>query len=260
MSNSKKIAKEQRETIALNRALLWFGGAVILEALLLLVNRYYIHYHVGASNEIYVAVALSKIFPFLCGIFVAAAAGFTVWVAKCIQNGKSATLPAALMIGFALASLCTFAITLFYEGGVRLCLVLVPVIAVLGMIYYLYQKEFFASCVINASAIVALWCVRAFSRGVKLYLVVAAMAVIIAACVAVVVVLQKKEGVLTVFGQRVRVFAQNASYLPMYLSAGVSAVALGAGVAMGVTAAYYAIFVLVALLFILAVYYTVKLM
>ena len=260
MSDSKKITKEQRENMALYRALLWFGGAVILEALLLLVNRYYIHYRVGESNEIYFALALSKVFPFLCGLFVAGAAGAAVWVSKCLQKGKNAVIPGALMIAAVMASLCSFAITLFYASGVKLSLVAVPVVAALGMIYYLYQKEFFLSCVITASAILALWSIRTFNAGVKLYLLVAAMVVVIAICVALAALLQKNQGVLTVFSQRVRVFAKGSSYVPLYLSAAVSSISIIVGLFMGVTVAYYAIFLLVAMLFILAVYYTVKLM
>ena len=260
MSDSKKIAKEQRESMALHRALLWFGGAIVLEALLLLLNRYYVHYRVGESNEIYIALAISKALPFVCGLFVACTAGFTVWVAKRLQSGKDSLVPGVLMIGFALISLCAFAATLFYASGIKLCLVVVPAICVLGMIYYLYQKEFFLVCVINAAGILALWSIRAFGMGLKLYLLIAAALVVILLCVALTVALQTRQGVLTVMGQRVRVFSKSSSYVPLYLSAALSAAAMAAGLIFGVTVAYYAIFVLAALLFILAVYYTVKLM
>lgn len=58
----------------------------------------------------------------------------------------------------------------------------------------------------------------------------------------------------------VRVLPAGTSYLSIYLTCAVVAVALLAALLIGVTSAIYIIFVLAGWLFCLAVYYTVKLM
>ena len=39
MDKQKQAARNQKEDVVLNRTLIWFGGAVVVELLLLLLNR-----------------------------------------------------------------------------------------------------------------------------------------------------------------------------------------------------------------------------
>ena len=50
MNKEDRLAKKQKEDQALNRVLLWFGGAVILEFFLLLLNRFGIHFDAQGVN------------------------------------------------------------------------------------------------------------------------------------------------------------------------------------------------------------------
>ena len=66
--------------------------------------------------------------------------------------------------------------------------------------------------------------------------------------------------VLTLGGRKFQLFPRNTSYGMIYLTCAVIAAAVAAALLLGTAAAYYLIFALVAWLFIMAVYYTVKLM
>lgn len=72
--------------------------------------------------------------------------------------------------------------------------------------------------------------------------------------------MQKNGGVLRLGGRSIQVFGRNAGYGMVYLTCGIVAAVLAAALILGTAAAYYLIFVMVAWLFVMAVYYTVKLM
>ncbi len=77
-----------------------------------------------------------------------------------------------------------------------------------------------------------------------------------AAAVALFVVLQRSTGGLG----KVRVLPRKTNYLPLYIAAGVTVLAVLAALLFGLTVAYGAIFGVVAWLFGAAIYYTVRLM
>ena len=72
--------------------------------------------------------------------------------------------------------------------------------------------------------------------------------------------LKGNNGVLKVGGKEVTLLQPGAAYLAYYLTAVVTVVLLLAPMALGAAMAYYAIWVIAAWLFILAVYFTSKLM
>ena len=47
MDKNQREARRRQEDKAFNRGLLWVGGAIVLELLMLLVNRYYIHFELN---------------------------------------------------------------------------------------------------------------------------------------------------------------------------------------------------------------------
>ena len=58
MDKKQREARRHQEDIALQRGLLWVVGAVVLELLLVLVNRFYINYYL---NEAEIFLALHKV-------------------------------------------------------------------------------------------------------------------------------------------------------------------------------------------------------
>ena len=93
-----------------------------------------------------------------------------------------------------------------------------------------------------------------------MYAYVVVLAVILVAAILLCRSLSAKDGVLTLGGKKLQVFSRNASYGMIYLTCAIVAAAVVAALLLGTAAAYYLIFALVAWIFIMAVYYTVKLM
>lgn len=188
-TKEKREAKRQQEDAALNRILIWFGGAVAAEIILLLLNR---------------------IVPNL--------------------------------------------------AVVRWLTIFVPVIAILAMVYYLFQRDFFCISVISACGIVSLQLYR------KLFLnhptmircgYVLAFLLLAAAVVALVLIQRGKRPMPLKLD---RLIPQDASYVLLYITCALNAALLALTLILGSAAAYYFLFVLMAWLFISAVYYIVKLM
>lgn len=257
----KRAARSHKEDVVLNRVLVWFGAAVVAELLLLLINRYYINY-TTRPGEIEFAAALLHAFPIIIGVTAVAAVVCVVWAVMCAQKGKRCLLPGVLAWIFA-ALLVISAVTYIFSGtGVQFLCGLVPAAAVMALVYYLYQREFFVITVLSAMGIVGLWLIRraAGNHQVVVYAYMAVTAVVLIAAALACRVMQKSDGFLTLGGKRLSVFNRGATYGMVYLTCAVVAVAVAAGLALGASAAYYLMIALVGWLFVMAVYYTVKLM
>jgi len=262
MENKKNAERKKQEDIALTRALSWFGAAMVLEFLLLLVNKYYVNF-TADSASIAVALAMSTVIKVTTalGLIGAVVCGFFGW-----KNYKaSGALPflwLVLTAALLALGLGSGLIVLFYRAAVELLYILVPAAAVLALVYYLYQKEFFFSACGVGVGLLGLWLVRKNSGThdllVTLYTV--AGAVVLLAILLLMLKLKKEQGVLTIKGTQYSILSKQSNYLPMFLSCALGLLALVAGLLLGSTAAFYLLFVLLAWLFVLLVYYTVKMM
>lgn len=262
MENRKRADRKKQEDIALTRALIWFGAAMVLEFLLLLVNKYYVNF-TADSASIALALALETV------IKVAAVAGLVGAVVSGVWSWKrmkaEGTLPfmgvvltaTVLAVGVSCAL-----IALFYRPAVQLLYLLVPAGAVLALVYYLYQKEFFFSACGVGVGMLGLWLVRknigTHDLLINLYMV--AGAVLLLAILLLVLKLKNNQGILTVGDKQCEILPKQSNFMLIVLSCVVSLLALIAGLVLGGTAAFYLLFVLLGWLFVLLVYYTVKMM
>jgi hypothetical protein len=184
--------------------------------------------------------------------------GAAAWLVARHKKNKTLTLPGILAaVGFAL-TVTAFLGYHYGELGVSMMGALAPLVAVLAVVYYLYQREFFYSTVLTGLGIVALWVYRkAFlNHPTMVYAGFVLVAIVAIAAVVLAWKISRNKGKLG----KIKVLDAGASYLTAYLSAGLTALALAAALVMGATAAYYAIFLLVARAFCMVVYYTVRLM
>lgn len=251
-----KAAKAKAEEAALNRILCWMVGGVILEFILLLLNRYVIYSKVSEyaiHMAVYTAVKILAVAALACAV----AAGY--WWKSARSVGKKSVLPGALCLFLIGLSLCCFGVWLFYGQsyfrGVELLLYVVPVVVVLALIYYLYQREFF---LIACGGVLALLGVWGSGSSRTFYLYVALSVVLVALGALLTRKAQSGQGMVEWKGKSIRVFGKDANYALVYVGAVVSAAALLACLASVSSVILYA--VLVAWLLIMAVYYTVKLM
>lgn len=255
MDKEARVAKKQREDQALNRVLWWFGGTVVLEFFLLLLNRFYINFNADG-----VALARS-IFRFLrvaAWVCFAAAVATAAWWAVRRKKGGKTFLPGALFITSLVLTVCCLVAGIGRSMGVKFLYVCVPVMAVLALVYYLYQREFFLVAVLGGVVLFAMWMYREliYSHALAVHIVFAVMGALTLATAALFYVLQKHDGKLG----KVRILPKKTNYIPLYLAAAITALCLILALVLGATAAYALIFAMVAWLFGIAVYYTVRLM
>ena len=186
-------AKRQQEDAALNRILLWFGGAVVVEFILLMIAR--------LAPE---------------------------------------------------------------SGLIHALTILVPAVAVLAVIYYLFQRDFFCIAVISACGILCLQLYRNMyytHRKMLFAGFVLAFLLLVAAVVVLALMQKEKLQLPAALDKAARaLLPKESNYLLLYLTCALVAALLALTLILGGTIAYYLMFVLVGWLFIMAVYYVVKLM
>ncbi len=251
----KQIAQSRHEDEVLNRALLWIGGAAILIAFILFLNRYYVHYR---TTEIMFAAALAKALPIVAvlGLVGCAVGAFLARKAHLAQ--KSMKWYAALSVFCVGVAVCAGLTWRFSGTGTQFLCGVILATAVLALVYYLYQHEFFVIALSAAVGIVGLWLVR---RAAGAYAVLLYGYLLVAAAFLLAVALgarklQKNGGEWK--GRRI--FHKKAAYPLVYLTCGIVAALMAAAAVLGAGVAYYLIFVAVAWLVVMAVYFTVKLM
>lgn len=262
MENNKRADKKKQEDIALSRALVWFAAAMVVELLLLLVNKYYINF-TADSLSIRLALALGTVLKVTTILGLLAAGICGVWSWK--QTKKTGVLPFLYVVLTAVllvVGISSGLIVLFYRAAVQLLYIMVPASAVLVLVYYLYQKEFFFSACGVSASLLGLWLVRknigTHDVIVNLYLVVSAL--ILLSMILLIFKMKQDDGVLEIKDKRYEVLPKQSNFLLIILSCVVSLAALVAGWLLGGTVAFYLLFVLIAWLFVLLVYYTVKMM
>ncbi len=239
--------------------MIWFGAAVVVEILLLLLNRYYLNYRVA---EIGLAKGLDSVLHAAVYVGAAGLLAGILWAVKSRRDGKQSLAPVVVTAVCGVLGVCAFLVRHYGEKGMQVLQVAVPVCAVLILIYYLYKEEFFWVAVLSGLNIFGLWVYRQANdahRG-TLFLCLTLLAVAVAASLLLARKLQATGGVLTLGGTEKRLLSRKANYALIYATCGLAAVTMIAALVFGATAAYYAIFVVVAWAFVMAVYHTVRLM
>lgn len=256
MNKKQREERRRQEDKALNQGLLWVGAAIVLEFVLLIVNRWYVNYRlneeeIARANVMHALLKAAR----MGGLLLTAAC--LVWLAVQLTNRKKATLPLALTLLCAAVTFCAHTTLVFKTNGIQMLFLLVPALGGLALIYFLYQREFFFSALPAILSVVGLWFVRARS-GIGVESVLALLGT--ALTLACVLLAQKEGGTLSLAGTRFQMLPKNASFPLILATCGASLAVLLLAAVLGSTAAYYLIFLMVAWLFALLVYYTVKMM
>lgn len=253
------MTKEQLEDRAFAQMMLWVATAVVVEVVMALLNRFYVHARV---SELGFKVPMYKVltaFPIVGTIL------FVVFLAAAVKIHRSdslhdGTLQAAVACGFLCMGFGGLLLRNMETAIAPMVLVVVPALGVLMIVYYIYQREFFASVLLGGLGLLGLWMFRAFGTG-RLYYGCLILALVVAV---VGVALARKakagDGVITLGGREVQLLQPEAVYLAFFLTVVVTLVLLLAPLALGTAMAYYGIWIMAAWLFILAVYFTSRLM
>lgn len=253
MNKKEKELRRRQEDAALTRALFWVLGAIVMEFLVILVKRTYISFPVLEWRR------AEMVHHILSGVRVAgliAGIALIVWAVLQLRKGAKWLLFAIAGEVCVLLAFCSHVVLFGQGGGVRMLMVLIPALAGLALIYYLYQRDFFPCAAAVILSCVALWLVR-FGRKLEALVLLAALAALAVG----ILVLRKKGGVACLVPETpIQLLPKSANYLLMLGSCAVGLLTVAASMVLGSTAAYYLLFVMIAWLFVLLVYYTVKMM
>ena len=255
MDYNERQAQRRQEDRDLNRALIWVGAAIVLEFLLVLVNKYYINFRT-TPESIDLALAISAALNGLRWVSLAALAACVVWTALRLKQGGRAGLQLSLAAVSAALYFCAQITLVFQESGVRMLFWLVPAWAALALVYYLYQREFFLSALVSGVGVLGLWFVR--HAGSSSVYTIGAVAVILV--LAVMMLWMKGHGGRLFPGGAGQLLPAEAGYPLMLLSCVISLAAIAIAAFVGGALSYYLLYAMVAWLFALLVYYTVKMM
>ena len=243
--NPNKKAKALQKDEQMNGAMKFFLAGCVAELYLLIIRRFYIN----ADSELSRIAWYDRYLWMLAGIGAGVlAVGLIAALTAKANAGRRKT-------GWALAGAGAFvgiasALVRWNMATLSLMTIVVPVVILLGVLWALYDRECALALTVLGVALLALWGYRRYAS--SMYVGTAVKALVALYLVALIVL-----AVLTKQGKTGKLLPETADRLPVYISCGLSAVALLAALAIP-GAAYYAIWAMAAGIVALAVYYTVK--
>lgn len=234
------------------RAVVLLIGGLVAEWYLLMADRYYAR---GTAHQM---LNWYRYFGVMRWIGLAALVAGVALLLQKEKKTKMTRLGTALTAAGAFFAFSSFAMRLAVPTSVTVMCVFVPVALILGIIYLFYQAEFSVQATALAMALFALALLsRSTSKLVMIFSGIALVAT--AALLALTLMLKKNGGLLKAGGKKLRVFPANTDYrLTLGVLALCLALVLVAMLIPGV--AFYATWAMAVVAFVLAVYYTIKLM
>ena len=183
--------RAKQEDEILNKVLWWIVGSVILEMLLLLLNKVYVNYTV---EQIEFAYSLRGVFQVLAIVLpICFVVMLAIWLVS-RKSGKLTRLTGGLTLVMLVLAVCAVVVRIFDNSGVKFLYVAVPAVAVLALIYYLYQREFFFAAVLSALGLLGIKMLpRINGASLVGYGYAVVLAVILIAAVVLFYVLQKNR-------------------------------------------------------------------
>jgi hypothetical protein len=242
----------KRNNAPLNGALKFFAGGCLAELYLFLVRKNYVDGDV--TQMLYWDELLPKFM--IAGLVLFLVGGLLLFVWK-KGTGHQKTFAWTLLYGGLFLSGGNWLVRTVYPNGVTILCFLTAAIMLLGVLWCLYARDCFFALAILGSGIFAAWVCR---HGMNSYLWrsyvlvgAAAYIILLAAVVFTARKLEKTDGVIG----GVRILPKNPDCTVVLVSCGLSA--LGTLVSLfSATAGYYAMWALAIVVFILAVFYTVR--
>jgi hypothetical protein len=254
MDKKQREERRRQEDIALQRGLLWVAGAMVLEALLVLVNRFYINFTLTDAG-VNAYLALGKWLPVLRNVTLIGAALALVWTVLQLKKGGKFGWPLIGAIALGAVAVCAHVAVKYQGPGMNMLFWLVAAWALLAMMFYIYQREFFLGAAACGMSVLGLWFARYGAAGrLESGLLTAGIA-----AVGLAALWLKKNGGVIPAPTPIQFLPKEGGHGVLLATCLASLAAMAAGLAVE-SLAYYLIFAMAAWLFALFVYYTVKLM
>ena len=254
--NDKRAERMAKSDRNVNRAMILLMVGLIAEFYLLMVNNYFVK---GAVGQVLTMMTVLKVL----GIAGAAlfGAGLVLWFMRKKWTRFAPAAPWLLSIGFFFAVSSQLMLKIYPQGTTVMC-VLVPVAMLLGIVFLLYPREFSLQALALTAAMMAMYLIHRGGgsdtwRGLVIGCSVFA-ALVIAALAVAVSKAGKNGGKLEKLGD-LRIVSVDGNYKLIYAVLAVCVAAIVIALfATGI--AYYGLWILAVGTFLLAVYYTVKMM
>ena len=253
----KRAARMEKNNRNMNRASALLTICFLAEFYLLMLNNYFVR---GTVDQV---VASDNLLNVMKYVGFALAVGGAVMLWKRDQKSWFASVGGwtlAVGIFFAFSSILMHTI---YPGGTTAMCILVPVIMILGIIFLLYQREFAVQAVALALSLTALVLLNRGHGSALWNTRVTVVAVLVLVLLAVALYLtariRRNNGMIGSGEKTRRVFSPDADYRMIFGVLALCALVVVLATAVP-TAAFYGIWLLAVVTFILAVFYTVKLL
>ena len=273
-NNDKRAERMARSNRNVNRAITVLMAGVIAEFYLLMVNNVkvtVIRDHgsiIGSMNNYYVKGGVGQVLTMMtvlqvidyigCALF---GAGLVVWLMRKKWTRFAPAAPWLLCIGFFFAVSSILMLKVYPQGTTMMC-VIVPVVMLIGIVFLLYPREFSVQAVGLTASLMAMYLIHRGSGSDTWGGIVTGCSILAICVVAVLGVAVfkagKNDGKLKKLGD-LRIVSQDGDYKLIYAVLAVCALAIVAALAVS-SIAYYGLWVLAIGTFLLAVYYTVKMM
>lgn len=268
MDEREKLLQRKQEDIRFMQGCVFVTLALLLEFFLFQVQEKYY----GLTGTFDQAFFIEDMFHMGRWVGLALCLAGLCWLLYSIATGKGDIFyPIAFSaVGFVLSATC-FGITIYGEKGVNILLFLVPAWAGLAVLFCLYQVEFFISAYFTSLGGVTLWLsgqtpldtAELDQKRLVFYLSLNASILLILGGFHLVNKAYSRGGRLRLGKQELTLISDmkdSSSLWLVGLSAVISLVAMGAAVTFGFQVIYVCTIVLLGWLFILLIYYTVKMM
>lgn len=254
--NKKKLTREERDNLVLKKVFHLFLVGIVAECYLLIVSKQYIN----SSGDLFFGIYHAMQVLTVVGLVVMVAGIVLLALQKGSEKVKKCYPWLIIAGGFFGISSFLFNF-LFPKGGTYLC-VIVPILTVLGLVYYLFQREFFWLTIILGGGMFTVWVCRKGIGSANWHTRALVGSLVVLAGLVVVTILtrmvQKNHG-KWIGKCHCPIFPANCDYRLMYFAYAIVFVAIVLALVM-VTTTYYSLWALGILLFVYAVYYTTKLM
>ena len=247
-----KNPKSMKHDEPMNGAMKLFLAGCVAELYLLVIRRFYVS---GTAAQL-LACYESLLYVMFAGLVILAV-GLLAALAGRKKRGQTRLGWAVFGVGAFLA-LSSLLIRFFGGSALTVLCVVVPVIMLLGILWRLYDRECAWSLTILAASLIVLWiCRHLLGGGTTLGQVAMAGAVVYLVLLVIAAFLTRKADQSNGMLGKIRVLPATADTLPIYVACGLSFVAVVIAL-FSATVAYYAMWALALVVFVLAVYYTVK--
>lgn len=251
-TNVKRAARVEKNNRNMNRALELLTAGFLAEFYLLLINNYFVR---GTINQLVTVSYLLEGFVYV-GLALVAAGVVLLIVGRKKDKGFTKLNKWLLIAGVFFTLSSELMLKVYPQGTTAMC-IFVPVVMILGVIFLMYQREFSVQAAALAMSILAMVLLGRgggnWSLVVKGYSICAAVAIIALQLIALKA--QRNDGCIG----SVRIFQPGTGYKMLYLVLAACLAAIIAALFVS-SLAYYGVWALSVLLFLLAVYYTVKML